>query len=102
MYLLQQAALERRWQGDVDYTAGTQCTAAGFGAVLPSAKGGVLLIDCGANIDCKPAFLQQFAVMGSIYMKAVMGIENPRVGLINNGCRRRKGQCSDKRSVSVA
>ena len=59
--------------------------------VLPSAKGGVLLIDCGANVDCKPAFLQQFAIMGSIYMRTVMGVENPRVGLINNGAEEEKG-----------
>jgi len=68
---------------------------------LPSAKGGVLLIDCGANIDCKPAFLQQFAIMGSIYMKTVMGIENPRVGLINNGAEEEKGNSLTKEAYQL-
>ena len=53
--------------------------------VIPTAAGGVLLIDCGANVDCKPEQLQQFGVMGSIYMQEVMGMKNPRVGLVNNG-----------------
>ena len=53
---------------------------------LPNVKGGkTLLIDCGANVDCKPEYLEQFAVMGSIYVKAMLGIENPRVALISNG-----------------
>ena len=53
---------------------------------LPTVNGGkTLLIDCGANVDCKPEYLQQFAIMGSIYVKAMLGIENPRVGLISNG-----------------
>ncbi|MDL2289171.1 phosphate acyltransferase PlsX [Clostridia bacterium OttesenSCG-928-F22] len=60
--------------------------------VLPCRDGsGVLLIDCGANVDCKPAYLQQFGVMGSIYMKTVMGVEEPKVGLINNGAEEEKG-----------
>lgn len=61
--------------------------------LLPSSKDPFLLVDCGANVDCKPQFLQQFAVMGSIYMKTVLGKENPRVGLINNGAEEEKG-CS--------
>lgn len=59
--------------------------------ILPTRDGCVLLIDCGANVDCKPSYLQQFAVMGSAYMSGVMGIESPRVGLINNGAEREKG-----------
>ncbi len=51
----------------------------------------VLLIDCGANVDCKPAWLEQFAVMGSIYVESYLGIKNPRVGLINNGAEAEKG-----------
>ncbi len=59
---------------------------------LPTATGGkTLLIDCGANVDCKPEFLQQFAIMGSIYVKAMLGINNPRVGLISNGVEDHKG-----------
>ena len=59
--------------------------------VMPTVKGPVLLIDCGANVDCKPNSLQQFAVMGSAYMKKVCGIDAPRVGLINNGAEAEKG-----------
>ncbi|MEG1560310.1 MAG: phosphate acyltransferase PlsX [Clostridia bacterium] len=60
--------------------------------LFPVADGkGVMLLDCGANVDCKSEYLLQFAIMGSVYMKAVMGIENPRVGLINNGTEQGKG-----------
>ncbi len=59
---------------------------------LPNVKGGkTLLIDCGANVDCKPEYLEQFAVMGSIYVKAMLGIENPRIALISNGVEDHKG-----------
>lgn len=59
---------------------------------LPTVTGGkTLLIDCGANVDCKPEYLRQFAIMGSIYVKAMLGIENPRVGLISNGVEDHKG-----------
>ena len=59
---------------------------------LPTATGGkTLLIDCGANVDCKPEYLQQFAIMGSIYVRQMLGIENPRVGLISNGVEDHKG-----------
>ena len=59
---------------------------------LPTINGGkALLIDCGANVDCKPEYLKQFAIMGSIYVKSMLGIENPRVGLISNGVEDHKG-----------
>ncbi|MDR0856302.1 MAG: phosphate acyltransferase PlsX [Clostridiales bacterium] len=51
----------------------------------------VILVDCGANVDCRPAFLLQFAVLGVSYMKAMCGIENPRVGLLSNGTEDKKG-----------
>lgn len=54
-------------------------------------KNPVLLIDCGANVDCKPSWLEQFAVMGSIYVESYLGIKNARVGLINNGAEAEKG-----------
>ncbi len=50
-----------------------------------------LLIDAGANTECKPNNLLEFATMGSIYMEKVMGLENPRVGLLNNGAEENKG-----------
>lgn len=59
---------------------------------LPTINGGkTLLIDCGANVDCKPEYLKQFAIMGSIYVKAMLGIKKPRVGLISNGVEDHKG-----------
>ena len=59
--------------------------------LLPNGKGYFLLIDCGANVDCKPDYMQQFGVMGDAYMKGVMGLEKPRVGLINIGAESEKG-----------
>jgi glycerol-3-phosphate acyltransferase PlsX len=56
-----------------------------IGTVMPTAKGRVLLIDAGANTDPKPAQLVQFGQMGAIYMEKVLGIANPRVGLLANG-----------------
>jgi len=50
-----------------------------------------LLIDVGANVDCKPAQLVQFALLGSAYASSVLGIDSPRVGLLNNGSEETKG-----------
>ncbi|MBR7140658.1 MAG: phosphate acyltransferase PlsX [Clostridia bacterium] len=59
--------------------------------VLPTLPGGrVCLVDCGANMDCKPEYLAQFALMGVEYMKS-LGIENPRVGLVSVGVEDKKG-----------
>lgn len=59
-------------------------------SVLPCASP-TLLIDSGANIEVEPAHMLQFASMGSIYMNKVLGVENPRVGLLNNGTEPTKG-----------
>ena len=59
--------------------------------MLPNGKGYVLLIDCGANVDCKPEYLIQFGMMGTAYMQGVMGMDNPRVGLVNIGAESEKG-----------
>ena len=61
-----------------------------IGAILPM-QPPVLLLDSGANIDVTPEILEQFAVMGATYMKEMMGVENPRVGLLNNGAEEHKG-----------
>lgn len=58
---------------------------------IPCKGGKVLLVDCGANVDCTPEYLLQFAFMGSFYVKSMLGIEAPRVGLINNGAEECKG-----------
>lgn len=59
--------------------------------LIPHRYGSSLLIDCGANVDAKPENLVKFAKMGSIYMKNIEGIENPRVGIINIGAEDEKG-----------
>lgn len=62
-----------------------------FAPVMPKAQGCFMLIDGGANNEVRPEMLQQFGIMGSIYMNKVMGVENPRVGLANVGTEEHKG-----------
>ncbi len=62
-----------------------------FSPVIPKKEGFFMLIDSGANVDCKPEMLQQFGIMGSIYVNKVMGVENPRVALANIGTEEHKG-----------
>ena len=62
-----------------------------IGCIIPTYEGGKLLVDSGANTKVDENNLVQFAQMGSVYMNCVMGIENPRVGLINNGSEETKG-----------
>jgi len=59
--------------------------------LIPNGESHFLLIDCGANVDCKPEYLVQFGIMGDAYMRGVMGMENPRVGLANIGAEAEKG-----------
>lgn len=59
--------------------------------VIPHMNGVSLLLDCGANVDARPSQLLQFAKMGSIYMESVIGVKNPRVGLVNIGTEEEKG-----------
>jgi len=61
------------------------------GAILPTSQGHTLLIDAGANVDTRPQQLLQFAHLGSIYVQDLMGIERPRVGLLNIGEEPEKG-----------
>jgi len=62
-----------------------------LGAVLPYNEGRVFLIDAGANVDCRPSHLLQFAKMGAAYMENVLGTRNPRIGLLNVGEEAGKG-----------
>lgn len=64
---------------------------AALAPVLPNGRRGTLLIDCGANVECTPEYLLQFAFMGSFYAGRIMGCYNPRVGLLNNGTEAHKG-----------
>lgn len=70
--------------------------------LLPTLQGKeALLVDCGANVDCKPQMLVQFAYMGCAYMESVKSIENPRVGLLSNGTEDKKGNELTKEAFSL-
>lgn len=69
--------------------------------LIPSAKGVSLLLDCGANVDARPSQLLQFAKMGSIYMESVIGVKNPRVGLVNIGVEEEKGNALTKEAYPL-
>lgn len=64
---------------------------AALAPVLPAGEHGVMLIDCGANVECTAEYLLQFAFMGSFYARKLMGCEKPRVGLLNVGTEDTKG-----------
>ncbi|GAC1348807.1 MAG: phosphate acyltransferase PlsX [Vulcanimicrobiaceae bacterium] len=59
--------------------------------VYPARTGSVVVLDSGANVDCRPEWLVQFGVMGSAYARAVLGVAQPKVGIISNGEERTKG-----------
>lgn len=65
---------------------------AALAPIMPTAKGHMILVDGGANVDCRPEMLVQFGVMGSCYMNKVMGISKPKVGLVNVGSEDTKGR----------
>ncbi|TVP60284.1 MAG: phosphate acyltransferase PlsX [Gemmatimonadales bacterium] len=62
-----------------------------IGTLLPTSRGATLMLDAGANVDCKPRHLHQFALLGQIYAQDLMGIETPRVALLNIGEEPEKG-----------
>ena len=64
---------------------------AALAPVVPNAKGNMILIDCGATAECTPEYLLQFAFMGSYYAKQFLGVERPRVALLNIGAEASKG-----------
>ena len=69
--------------------------------LIPTEKGCALLIDCGANVDARPSYLVQFAKMGSIYMENVMGVKNPKVGIVNIGAEEEKGNALVKETFPL-
>jgi len=69
--------------------------------ILPGEKGNFMIVDAGANVDCKPHFLTQFALMGKIYYKNVLGVKNPSIGLINIGTEEEKGNELTKASYPL-
>ncbi len=60
-------------------------------AIFPTASGKCVVLDIGANAECKPEFLKEFAIMGSVYAQKTLQIQNPRVGLLSNGEEAGKG-----------
>lgn len=69
--------------------------------LVPTARGVSLLLDCGANVDARPSQLLQFAKMGSIYMESVIGVKNPKVGLVNIGVEEEKGNALTKETYPL-
>ncbi len=69
--------------------------------VIPTAKGGALLIDAGFNTVCKPLNYLQFGIIGTIYMREIFGIKNPAVGLINVGSEEQKGNETIKQAFNL-
>lgn len=74
---------------------------AALSVLYPTLKGFSLLLDAGANADCKPGYLYQFALMGSIYMEKVMGINSPTIGLVNVGSEKGKGNILSKETYDI-
>lgn len=72
-----------------------------FGTIFPVKTGVALLADSGANVDCRPSHLVQFAKMGSIYMEKVVGIKNPRVAIVNIGAEEEKGNALVKETMPL-
>jgi len=69
--------------------------------IIPTVKGTITSIcDCGANVDCKPEYLHQFAIMGNAYLK-VLGVKKPRVALLNVGTEEHKGDARSKETFEL-
>ncbi len=69
--------------------------------LIPTETGCSLLIDCGANVDARPSHLVQFAKMGSVYMESVMGVDKPRVAIVNIGAEEEKGNALVKETFPL-
>ena len=69
-----------------------------IGGFIPTPHGSVFCVDLGANVDCKPEFLEQFAVMGNLYLTLATTITAPRVALLSNGHEPYKGSTAVKQA----
>ena len=75
---------------------------AAMGPVMPNKAGGkTVILDCGANAECTPEFLLQFGIVGSLYAKKYLGVENPKVGLLNIGTEDSKGTDLQKQAYAL-
>ncbi len=72
-----------------------------IGAILPSMNEKVLLVDAGANINCSPEQLLQFAILGYVYMEHFHSVKNPRIGLLNVGIEERKGDVTTRKAYQL-
>lgn len=67
-----------------------------LGTIFPTLENPVFVLDVGATVDCRPEWLVQFALMGDVYSREVLGLTNPRVSLLNNGAEAEKGNALTK------
>ena len=75
---------------------------AAMGPTMPNKAGGkTVILDCGANAECTPEFLLQFGLVGSIYAKQYLGVENPKIGLLNIGTEDSKGTPLQKEAYAL-
>lgn len=74
---------------------------AALASVIPGLDKDYMLLDLGANVECRPEMLAQFGLMGSIYMEKIEGVENPAVGLINIGAEESKGTELQKEALAL-
>ena len=72
-----------------------------LGGMIPSPKGNYMLMDMGANSECRPEMLEQFGIMASAYLKGVEGIKNPKIGLLNIGTEDTKGTELQKEAYTL-
>ncbi len=72
-----------------------------FAPLIPTKTGVSLLLDCGANVDARPDQLVQFARLGALYMEKVVGVDNPRVGIVNIGAEEEKGNALVKETFPM-
>ena len=73
----------------------------GIATVFPSEKGAFVALDVGANVDCKPINLSQYAIMGNVYSNQILGVENPRIGILSVGAEDGKGNELTRESFSL-
>ncbi|MGM9602494.1 MAG: phosphate acyltransferase PlsX [Faecousia sp.] len=75
---------------------------AAMGPAMPNKAGGkTVILDCGANAECTPEFLLQFGLVGSLYAKRYLGVENPKIGLLNIGTEDSKGTDLQKQAYAL-
>ena len=75
---------------------------AAMGPAMPNKAGGkTVILDCGANAECTPEFLLQFGMVGALYAKKYLGVENPKVGLLNIGTEDTKGTSLQKEAYAL-